>query len=281
MSVEALGWAFHQKLPGNEKLLLLAIANHADPCGIAYVGQERLAETCGVGVRALRDSMHKLVDRGLVDRRKRFTKQGHRTSDWLLLDASDRGGMRPLSESSFPIPPPADSAGGRPASRPPAVERTDHRQPTAAEPSVEPSVEPSDGGSARARARQISFRGKPVKKDAWNLTEKVLVEFNTQTDRKLRLLTSAGQPSEAAKRIYGRVVDYPDIPLEKHADIIRRTLASRWWGADEPSIGVVYGPNVFEENITRPGIPRSGARREQRQAMLETIDGLARGDFGE
>ena len=119
------------------------------------------------------------------------------------------------------------------------------------------------GTDARARPR---ISGRLVNAEHWQRTAAVLESFNDQTGRNLRLLTSAGEPSEAAKRIYGRVRAYPDITTAKHEDIIRRTLASRWWGDDPPSIGVVFGPNVFEENITRPGIPKAAARGYDRNA---------------
>jgi hypothetical protein len=107
---------------------------------------------------------------------------------------------------------------------------------------------------ARASTR-VKVGGKPVKRDAWLITEGVLTAFNEMAGTKLRLLTSAGEASAAAKRVYLRVVDYPDIKLEEHRDIIRRTLASRWWGPNDPTIGVVYGPRVFEDNITRSPEP--------------------------
>jgi hypothetical protein len=112
-----------------------------------------------------------------------------------------------------------------------------------------PDPDPLTTKSEYARVR---VNGKPVKATAWNLTELIVAEFNTQTDSKLRVLTSSGDASEAAKRVYLRVLKYPDITLEKHRDIIARTLSSRWWGTNPPTIGVVYGPKVFEENITRP-----------------------------
>lgn len=122
----------------------------------------------------------------------------------------------------------------------------------------QPVKEPSRNRQKRVRAHgreTPKIGGKPVNAESWELTKLVLDDFNRQARKKLRLLTSALQPSEAAKRVYGRVRAYPDIGLEQYRDIIERTLASRWWGASEPSIGVVFGPNVFEDNITRSGTP--------------------------
>ncbi len=124
------------------------------------------------------------------------------------------------------------------------------------------------------------FNGKPVKADEWALTVRVLEEFNAQAGRRLGALDGMGQPSESAKRIYSRVCAFPSLTLEEHAAIIARTLASKWWGEGPPSVGVVYGPKVFEENIERPGVApvadngrRSG--RSSRSSDDEWLERLA------
>lgn len=119
----------------------------------------------------------------------------------------------------------------------------------------------------------VKFGGRPVNDESWRLTQAILTEFNRQSGRKYRLVKSSGEPSEAAKRIYGRVRDYPDITEGEFADIIERTLASRWWGGDEPWFGVVFGPKVFEENITRkPHDTRSQqTRRSDLNAKLRKM----------
>lgn len=130
-------------------------------------------------------------------------------------------------------------------------------------------------------ATKLRIGGRPVDPGAWNLTARILAEWNAQTSRRWRLLKSSGEPSECAKRIYGRVLAYPDLTLAQHADIIRRTLASRWWGSGPASIGVVYGPNVFEDNIDRPGeavvkdAELAARRARRRSARTALIDGSA------
>lgn len=141
--------------------------------------------------------------------------------------------------------------------------------------SPQPSKEPSIEG-ARVGAR-LRISGKPVNAALWEQTYEVLQTFNRLAEKDIGALTGAGQPSEAAKRIYRRVADWPELTLEQHEDIIRRTLASRWWGSGPASIGVVYGPRVFEDNMTRE--PTEGQQqttaREQRAARdIEAIQRL-------
>lgn len=66
MSREAYRWAWAQELPATAKLVLLALAEHADPQGVCWPGQSRLAGMCGLSVRHLRRVCRELADRGLL-----------------------------------------------------------------------------------------------------------------------------------------------------------------------------------------------------------------------
>lgn len=134
--------------------------------------------------------------------------------------------------------------------------------------------------TTRRECAGVRVSGKPVNEAAWALTEQILEEYCRQADVNLMLLTGSGDPSEAAKRVYGRVVKYPAISFDEHKDIISRTLSSRWWGQGRASIGVVYGPKVFEENITRPATPlgkpadlKAERDRKRLEAMARLVDG--------
>jgi hypothetical protein len=252
MSLKAMGWAFEQPLSGNEKCVLLALAERArDEDGLCWPGQAEVAHKAYVSTKTVGRIMKKLEDAGYLRREARYKDDGSRKSDltWLQMD-------RPSPTDTLGGPP---TAGGTP--------RT--------EVSVEPSKEPSVGREGAGERGRVKIGGKPVKVEAWEMTENVLASFNEQAGTKLRLLTSAGQPSEAAKRIYGRVVLYPDITLGEHADIIKRTLASKWWGDGHASPGVVYGPKVFEDNITRKPTKNADAAKAERDARRRaSIDRL-------
>jgi hypothetical protein len=138
-------------------------------------------------------------------------------------------------------------------------------------------------GRERGRAPVVKVSGKPVKKQPWALTDRILTEFNEQTGRDMRLLTSGGEASDAAKRIYLRVLAYTDLTFEDHQRIIRNTLASKWWGDDRPSVGVIYGPRVFEENISRKAIPagkqaKAAAKDERTKNRLAAMQRVMGGD---
>lgn len=281
MSHEATSWAFAQQgLASGTKFLLVAIANHADKFGVCFPGRKYLADDCCTAPKTVTDNMGKLEAAGLIARCERRRKNGSRTSDWIVL-APHAGATRfPMLDAPMEEFPSQVAALARSSNESSGYESCgDESGPGQVtfsggpEPSVEPSV---DRSAARARAT-LKFAGKPVDPEAWSLTDLVLEEYNRQTGRKWRLVTSGGQLSEAAKRIYGRVVTYPDLELEDHADIIRRTLASKWWGSEpNPGIGVIYGEKVFEDNIDRPGVPKNAKDAEKRERATRDREAIER-----
>lgn len=256
-----MSWAFRQPLAGNEKVVLLALADRANDSGVCWPGQAEVAAKAYISTKTVGRVMARLEEAGYLRREPRF-KDGQRTSDLTILNL-----VRPTDNLS------ADKNGGD--QQTPVSER--NRQ-----------EEPSEGESARPDARLPvpvpklpKIGGKPVVAVSWDMTARILESFNAQAGKKLRLVTSAGEPSEAAKRIYGRVRVYPDLTLEEHADIIKRTLASRWWGDGPAGIGVIYGPKVFEDNITRqPSQNGGGAARGGRQSASDLLRKLQDNDNG-
>ncbi|WP_439593922.1 helix-turn-helix domain-containing protein [Microbacterium sp.] len=104
MSLYALSWAFEQKLPPNEKIVLLALADcengetlRCDP------KQAYIAERASVSERQVRDMLTALEERGLIQRRRRGGLGGGRKSDDYRL-----GCRPPAVDNSWQ---PADSAG--------------------------------------------------------------------------------------------------------------------------------------------------------------------------
>lgn len=91
MSVEALGWAFAQPLPANEKLVLLALANCENAhTQVIVPGQERIAVMASMSVRSVQRMLSKLEERGLVLREHRYDARGKRTSDTYQLAVAGR-----------------------------------------------------------------------------------------------------------------------------------------------------------------------------------------------
>lgn len=232
------------------KTLYALLRMYAWQSGGCYPGQQTLAEQMGVSDRSVRDYLRELEEALLIHTERRGSTSNRYVLLALGLWAKRRRDRNPAS--------------GR-VDRNPASDQTGTLLPTK---KTQEKKTQKERGSAPARPIKVS--GKPVKKDAWLLTADCLAYFNLATGRHLRLLTSAGQPSEAAKRIYGRVVDYPDLTIEDHQRIIANTLASKWWGEERESVGVIYGPKVFEDNITRRAEPpKQSVRKTQKQANAD------------
>lgn len=246
MSIEAIGWALYVPVGGNQKVVLIGLANHADPAGLrAYPSYATLAQYACCDRSTAKRNVMRLEDDEWISRMG-VGRAG--TIVWRL--HLDRG-MQNAPGHSAPRGT-GDPQGGAPAPPEPSLNRPLERE--------------------RASG-PVKFRGRPVVQESWDLSARILEEFNRQASTKLRLLTSAGEPSDAATRIYGRVRKYPDIDFDEHADIVRRTLASRWWGTGPPAIGVVYGPKVFEDNITRQAPAAAGGDARQAQGSSGTYSG--------
>ncbi|QBQ56200.1 helix-turn-helix domain-containing protein [Nitrosococcus wardiae] len=78
MSVKAISWAWEQPLKPGEKLVLLAIADHADGEGTCWPGYEGVAEKCGMSRRAVIKHIKSLEAEGYIaiKRRRNGNHQG-------------------------------------------------------------------------------------------------------------------------------------------------------------------------------------------------------------
>ena len=68
MSLEAITWAFRQKLPSSEKLVLLTLADYADDENKCWPKQDTLAERTGLARQTVNVKLSSLEKRGLINR---------------------------------------------------------------------------------------------------------------------------------------------------------------------------------------------------------------------
>lgn len=66
MSLEAMTWAWQQPLPVGQKLLLLAVADHAGEGGVCWPSQAHLARKTGFSERQVRNNLNDLVKAGVL-----------------------------------------------------------------------------------------------------------------------------------------------------------------------------------------------------------------------
>ena len=96
MSLDLMSWAFKQDIEPGPKLVLLALADHANgQTGLCIPGQKSLAEQCSMSVRTVQRHIHTLEDAGLLRREARMRGEGRgRTSDrYYLGDQGDKSAL--------------------------------------------------------------------------------------------------------------------------------------------------------------------------------------------
>jgi len=96
MSIAAMTWAFQQKLPPTQKLILLALADFANDSGSCWPGVRTVAEKAGVSRATLFRHLDSLEQLRLIQREERTRDNGSTTSNTYFLI------MRPLSQIETP-----------------------------------------------------------------------------------------------------------------------------------------------------------------------------------
>lgn len=89
MSIQAVGWAFDQPIPSRAKLLLVALANHADhTSGYCWPSVETLMRETSMSRRAVFGYLGALRRNGYLDIKTAHGKDGRQRSNnyWILFD---------------------------------------------------------------------------------------------------------------------------------------------------------------------------------------------------
>ena len=182
MSVKLMSAAWDMALPMGQKMLLLALCDHANDDGVCYPSQEKLAQKCSMGERTVISHIQWLERHGIVSRERRQNTQ-RRKSDLYQITL---GNYTPEPANSAPAnsapakfsPEPANFAPSEPANFAPSYKE---------EPSVfNHQIEPSGIGSGIAAAPEAEIleaetpksdkqktadekiRANPDNKNTWN-----------------------------------------------------------------------------------------------------------------
>lgn len=107
MSIQALNWAFEQRIPTLPKFVLVILGNYADERHSCFPGQKHIAETIGASESSVRRALKTLEDEGLIIRERRTRDNGSRTSDRYVLAVNvtgrDKGGLTGHSDTPQPV----------------------------------------------------------------------------------------------------------------------------------------------------------------------------------
>jgi hypothetical protein len=247
VSVRAMAWAWEQDLPEGDKLLLMALADHADDEGFCWPGQESLGRKIGRSERTVRERLKRLETKGFLSRRPRYNGSGHRSSDMIQLHLAKTDYRQSL--------PAAEVTGGKLSS---------------GEPPVVVSVGIGDNqGKKEASIQSGNSTGGPpsvavdklkVNEQEWKMATEIIAAFNKATGCKFSLIGTRGRPTEHLKRILGRVREHPEVDLAQHLEVVRKTCENPWWEGRPGSVGVIYGPAAFPRCLNADGRPTHGRK---------------------
>lgn len=174
MSVKLMSAAWDMALPMGQKMLLLALCDHANDDGVCYPSQEKLAQKCSMGERTVISHIQWLERHGIVSRERRQNTQ-RRKSDLYQITLSN---YTPEPANSAPAnsapakfsPEPANFAPSEPANFAPSYKE---------EPSVfNHQIEPSGIGSGIAAAPETEILEAQTPKSAKQKTADEKIRAN-------------------------------------------------------------------------------------------------------
>ena len=128
MSVKIMSWAWSQKIEPTRKLILMALADHADDDGVCWPSMKKLADKCSVSRRTVLRNINALKEDGIISSSHRHREDGSMSSSKYVIHADNQS--HPLRQN---VTPPCDTH-----DTPPATRVSHH------EPSLQPSIRIKD-----------------------------------------------------------------------------------------------------------------------------------------
>jgi DNA-binding transcriptional ArsR family regulator len=106
VSIEALNWAWKQPCPNpTSKLVLMALADHANADGECWPAMKRIAELCGITPRQVSTHITALEAAGYVTKGARRRRDGQLRGWDYLVHSATSGSLLPVASGSTASPP--------------------------------------------------------------------------------------------------------------------------------------------------------------------------------
>ena len=95
MSIKVMSWVWEQDLPPLDKIVLMAIADHADDDGYAWPGMKRIAEKCSMEKRTVQRHVERLQEQQLLKVESRQRNDGSSSSNGytVVMNGTNREGV--------------------------------------------------------------------------------------------------------------------------------------------------------------------------------------------
>lgn len=237
MGVKATNWAWEQPLGGNEKVVLLALADWARDDGLCWPGQEAIATKSRISLRTAQSILKKLETGGYIIRERRGGEGDGRRPDLTRLAM----GQHASSAGS----PTRNPEGGNTQ---PTRTRERNRQ-------REPSESP-------VRGRAVSYRGARVPAATVTAAETLLAVFNEVEGRDLGARTGTGHPSPSLRQIIGALMTRSHVTIAEWERAVRAVSANPPdWCDGQLQLGHIFGERAAEYALANTGVRRANGKK--------------------
>lgn len=275
MSVKLMSAAWDMALPMGQKMLLLALCDHANDDGVCYPSQEKLAQKCSMGERTVISHIQWLERHGIVSRERRQNTQ-RRKSDLYQITLRNYT-LEPANSAPAKFSPePANFAPSEPANFAPSYKE---------EPSVfNHQIEPSGIGSGIAAAPEDEILEAETPKSAKPKTADEKIRANPDNVKTWNAYASAyrrryGILPESNRKTRGQVAQFVKLVGAEKAPMMAAyfpTHNGRWFVQCRHEFGLLLKSyqQIATDWATGQQMTETRARQaENTQSNLESHNG--------
>ena len=290
MSVKLMSAAWDMDLPMGQKMLLLALCDHANDDGVCYPSQEKLAQKCSMGERTVISHIQWLERHGIVSRERRQNTQ-RRKSDLYQITLSNYTPEPANSAPANSAPANSAPANSAPAKFSPEPANFAPSEPANFAPSYkeEPSVfnhqiEPSWVGSGIAAAPEAEILEAETPKSAKPKTADEKIRANPDNVKTWNAYAAAyrrryGILPESNRKTRGQVAQFVKLVGAEKAVVLAAyfpTHNGRWFVQCRHEFGLLLKSyqQIATDYATGQQMTETRARQaENTQANLESHNG--------
>ena len=275
MSVKLMSAAWDMDLPMGQKMLLLALCDHANDDGVCYPSQEKLAQKCSMGERTVISHIQWLERHGIVGRERRQDMQ-RRKPDLYQITLGNYTAEPANSAPAKFSPEPANFAPSEPANFAPSYKE---------EPSVfNHQIEPSWVGSGIAAAPEAEILEAETPKSAKQKTADEKIRANPDNVKTWNAYAAAyrrryGILPESNRKTRGQVAQFVKLVGAEKAPLLAAyfpTHNGRWFVQCRHEFGLLLKSyqQIATDYATGQQMTETRARQaESTQANLESHNG--------
>ena len=289
MSVKLMSTAWDMDLPMGQKMLLLALCDHANDEGVCYPSQEKLAQKCSMGERTVISHIQWLERHGILSRERRQNTQRRKsdlyqiTLDGYMPEPANSAPANSAPANSAPAkisPEPANSAPSEPANFAGTYKE---------EPSVfNHQIEPSERGSGLAAAPAVEIldaaKTEPAEPKATPKTADEKIRANPDNVKTWNAYAAAyrrryGILPESNRKTRGQVAQFVKLVGAEKAPLLAAyfpTHNGRWFVQCRHEFGLLlksYQQVVTDHALGQQMTETRARQAESTQANLESHNG--------